>query len=113
MTPGGEKHARRVLTILMTAPDAAEGERIVGRLLEEGLIACGNIVPGVVSLYRWEGEVRRDQEVLIVMKSVTFRVDALLERATELHPYDVPELLVQPVVDGSDRYLEWVEQECR
>ena len=109
---GGER-ARGVLTILMTAPDAGEGERIVGQLLEEGLIACGNIVPGVVSLYRWEGEVRRDHEVLIVMKSVTSAVASLLERASELHPYEVPELLVQPVVGGSDRYLEWVEQECR
>lgn len=101
-----------VLTILSTAPDAEIGERIVRTLLDEGLIACGNIVPGVVSLYRWEGEVRTDAEVLIVMKSVERLVPALLERAAQLHPYDVPELLVQPVVDGAASYLEWVENEC-
>ncbi|MGI9627221.1 MAG: divalent-cation tolerance protein CutA [Longimicrobiales bacterium] len=101
-----------VLTILSTAPDAGVGERIVRKLLDEGLIACGNIVPGVVSLYRWEGEVRRDAEVLIVMKSVERLIPALLERATELHPYDVPELLVQPVRTGAAPYLEWVENEC-
>jgi periplasmic divalent cation tolerance protein len=102
-----------VLTILMTAPDAGEGERIVSALLDEGLIACGNLVPGVVSLYRWEGEVRRDDEVLAIMKTVAGHVPRLLARAIELHPYDVPELLVQPVVDGNRAYLDWVEKECR
>jgi len=107
------QHAPTVLTILMTAPDAGEGERIVRQLLDEGLIACGNIVPGVVSLYRWEDEVRRDEEVLVVMKSAQRSMPRLLERAVELHPYDVPELLVQPVVGGATKYLNWVEKECR
>lgn len=101
-----------VLTILSTAPDAEVGERIVRKLLDEGLIACGNIVPGVVSLYRWEGEVRKDAEVLIVMKSVKRLIPGLLERAAELHPYEVPELLVQPVLTGAPSYLDWVENEC-
>ena len=102
-----------VLTILMTAPDAGEGERVVRRLLDERLIACANIVPGVVSLYRWEDVVRRDQEVLVVTKSVRRCIPRLLDRAAELHPYDVPELLVHSVVDGATTYLNWVEKECR
>lgn len=102
-----------VLTILMTAPDAGEGERIVSALLDERLIACGNLVRGVVSLFRWEGAVRREDEILVILKTVAERVPRLLARAAELHPYDVPELLVLPVVDGSGAYLDWVEQECR
>lgn len=97
----------------MTAPDAGEGERIVRTLLDEGLIACANIVPGVVSLYKWQGELKRDQEVLVVMKTTGSSVSRALERAAELHSYDVPELLVQPVAGGATAYLEWVENECR
>ena len=102
-----------VLTILMTAPDAEVGERIVARLLDERLIACGNVVPGAVSLYRWEGEVQRDSEAVVFMKTVSEKVAAALDRAQELHPYEVPELLVHRVVAGSPEYLEWVENECR
>ena len=102
-----------VLTILMTAPDAEVGERIVRQLLDEGLIACGNLVPGVVSLYRWEGVINRDPEVLVIMKTVAENVPAVLEQAEQAHPYDVPELLVQRVVDGAPRYLDWVKRECR
>lgn len=102
-----------VLIILMTAPDAGEGERIAGRLLEEGLIACANIVPRVVSLYRWEGELRRDEEVLVIMKTTASRASQLVARTEELHPYDVPEVLVHEVAGGAARYLNWVEQQCR
>ena len=103
----------QVLTILMTAPDAGEGERIVRSLLEKRLLACGNIIPGVLSLYRWEGEVHRDHEVLVVMKTTDDKAQELIETAAELHPYDVPELLVQPVAGGSTDYLNWVRTECR
>ena len=87
--------------------------RSCGRLLDDRLIACGNVLPGAVSLYRWEGEVHRDEEALVVLKTLRRLVPGMLERAVELHPYDVPELLVQPVVAGHADYLEWVENECR
>jgi len=101
-----------VVTVLMTAPGLAVAESVVRRLLDDRLIACGNVLPGAVSLYRWEGEVHRDEEVLVVLKTLHRLVPGMLERAGELHPYDVPELLVQPVVAGSADYLEWVENEC-
>ncbi|HWV56795.1 MAG TPA: divalent-cation tolerance protein CutA [Longimicrobiales bacterium] len=93
---------------LMTAPDAATAERIVRTLLDERLIACGNILPGVTSLYRWEGAVQRDAEVLVIMKTTEQAAAVLLERAPSLHPYDVPELLLLPVGNGHDAYLDWV-----
>lgn len=101
-----------VLIILMTAPDAGEGERIAGALLDEGVIACANIVPGVVSLYRWQGEQKRDAEVLVVMKTWTTAESRAVARAQELHPYDVPEILALDVTGGAAPYLAWVEQEC-
>ena len=101
-----------VVTVLMTAPSADEAEAIVRRLVEERLAACGNIVPGAASIYRWEGSVQRDAEAVAVLKTTRRRVPALLGRARELHPYDVPELLVHEVTAGSEDYLDWVRGEC-
>ena len=114
-----ERHAGRtadaggVVTVLMTAPDMQAAEKIVRRLLDEGLVACGNILPGATSLYRWEGKVQRDEEVVVVMKSVQGAAAQVVGRAGELHPYDVPEILVHQVAGGAPAYLAWVRNECR
>lgn len=96
----------------MTAPTMDAAETVVGSLLDERLIACGSMIPWVESLYRWKGAVHRDEEVVVIMKTVRRLVPRVLERARALHPYDVPELLVQEVVDGNPAYLDWVEEEC-
>ncbi len=101
-----------MVTVLMTAPGADVAEKVVRSLLDERLVACGNIVPGAVSLYRWEGTVHRDEEVLVILKTVHRLVPRVLERARALHPYEVPELLVQEVADGNPAYLDWVQEEC-
>ena len=103
--------ATDVRTALVTAPDSGTAERIARTLVEEGLVACVNLVPGVVSLYRWEGEVQRDQEVLMVLKTTAGRAEAVRARVVEEHPYDVPEVLVLPVVAGHPAYLNWVRDE--
>ena len=100
-----------IQVILMTAPSAEEGASIVNRLVEERLVACGNVVPGLRSIYRWEGEVHDDPEVLVVLKTVEGSVKAVIERSAELHPYDVPEILVLPVIEGHGPYLDWVRNE--
>lgn len=102
-----------VVTVLMTAPGIAEAETVVRRLVEERLAACGNILPGAVSIYQWEGEVHRDEESVVILKTVRGLLAGMLARAEQLHPYDVPELLVHDVVDGGGAYLEWVRRECR
>ena len=101
-----------VVTVLMTAPGADAAETVVRGLLDERLVACGNVLPGAVSLYRWQGEVHRDEEAVVILKTLRRLVPRMLERAGELHPYEVPELLVQNVADGSPAYLEWVGKEC-
>lgn len=101
-----------MVTVLMTAPGADVAEKVVRGLLDERLVACGNIVPGAVSLYRWEGAVHRDEEVVVILKTVRRLVPRVLERARALHPYEVPELLVQEVADGNQAYLDWVAEEC-
>ena len=100
-----------VRVVLMTAPSAEEAVSIVNRLVEERLVACGNVVPGLRSIYRWKGEVHDDPEVLVVLKTMEGSVRAVIERAAELHSYDVPEILVLPVLAGHGPYLDWVRDE--
>ncbi len=105
------KEAPESRVILSTAPAERAGG-IARSLVQERLAACVNVIPAVLSVYRWEGRVQTDEEVLLVMKSVARRVDDLVSRLLELHPYDVPEVLVLPVDGGSARYLEWVSDAC-
>jgi periplasmic divalent cation tolerance protein len=104
--------ADAVALVLMTAPDRVSAERIVHTLVEERLVACGNIVPGVVSIYRWQGDVQRDDEVLVVLKTTPAKSEAVIERVPALHPYEVPEVLVLPVDDGLAAYVHWVAASC-
>jgi periplasmic divalent cation tolerance protein len=98
--------------VLVTAP-ADEAERLGRALVGERLAACVNVVPGVRSIYRWEGEVQADDEVLLVIKTSETRVAELVGRVNELHSYDLPEVLALPAVGGSLAYLEWVTEESR
>ena len=100
-----------LLTVFMTAPDVEVAERLGRILVEERLIACANVVQDVISLYRWEGEVQRDSEALVIMKTTADALAALEARAVELHPYDVPEVLALPVVGGHGSYMDWVRAE--
>lgn len=100
-----------VRVVLMTAPDADTAGRVARALVEERLIACANVLPGVTSIYRWQGAVHADAEVLVVMKTRAELVPRLVERAAELHPYQVPELLALVVDDGLPAYCRWVMDE--
>ncbi len=103
----GEYGVRVVLT---TAPDAA-AEELAAKLVDERLVACANLIPRVRSIYRWEGTVRRDDEVLLLMKTTVDALDRLRDRLVALHPYDVPEVLVLAPTGGLEAYLSWVRDE--
>ncbi len=100
-----------VLLVLCACPDAAGTETLAGSLVEQRLAACVNVVPDVRSTFRWEGEVERAQEVLLLIKTTADRFDALKESIVSVHPYAVPEVLALDVVSGLDRYLDWVRNE--
>lgn len=97
--------------VLTTTPDVASAERIGRALVEERLIACANLVPGLTSIYRWEGEVRAEGEVMLLMKTTADRLAQLERRLPELHPYDVPELVALPVSGALEAYGGWVMSE--
>jgi periplasmic divalent cation tolerance protein len=94
--------------VLVTAPDAEKAAELGRALVEEKLVACVNVVPGVRSIYRWEGRVEDASEALLVMKTPQFRMKELVDRVVELHPYDVPEVMALSVADGHGPYLDWV-----
>jgi periplasmic divalent cation tolerance protein len=96
-----------------TFPDLETARGIAHALLQDNLVACVNLLPGATSIYRWEGEVEENTEVVAIVKTAEDRVPALLERLTELHPYDVPELVFLPIVAGSADYLDWVVASTR
>jgi len=96
------------LIVFMTASNREEAVKIVRVLLEERLIACGNIVDSVSSFFWWKGEIEEEKETLVIMKSSEKLFKKLSERVRELHSYDVPEILALPVVDGSQAYLDWM-----
>lgn len=99
------------LMVLCTCPDEATGRRIGEALVSEHLAACVNRMPGVRSTYRWQGQVMDEPEVLLIIKTVKSRYDALEVRLKALHPYEVPEIIAIPVVAGSAQYLSWVAAE--
>ncbi|MDX1674987.1 MAG: divalent-cation tolerance protein CutA [Longimicrobiales bacterium] len=105
-----EKTDSTTRVVLVTAPDPAVAESLVRRLVEDGVVACGNILPGVTSIYRWQGAVEHDREALIVFKTTAAGARRLVERVPELHPYEVPEVLVLPVEGGHAPYLDWVRE---
>lgn len=96
--------------VFVTAPDETTAVRLVRQIVEEGLAACGNLVPSVRSIYRWEGEIHDEQESLVIFKTTPARFDDLKQRIVDLHPYDCPEVLGIDVADGHPDYLAWVVQ---
>ena len=99
-----------VLSAVGAQPDA---ERIARALVEERRAACVNVVAGVVSVYRWKGVVEKENELMLLIKTVAAQVDALKKRLLELHPYELPEVVVIPIAGGHAPYLAWLEEQVR
>jgi periplasmic divalent cation tolerance protein len=97
------------VVVLSTVGSAGDAERIAQALVEQGHAACVNVVPGVLSFYRWKGETARDSEWLMVMKTTAGRFEALREALVEIHPYEVPEVVELPIERGHAPYLEWID----
>jgi periplasmic divalent cation tolerance protein len=96
--------------VLTTLPADADGPAFAQAIVEDRLAACVNLLPVMESIYRWEGGIEHEPERQIVMKTSRERVAPLWERVRDLHPYEVPEFLVLPIVDGNDAYLRWVAE---
>lgn len=93
--------------VLVTVDTQATGQAIAKTLVTESLAACVNLFP-IHSIYRWEGEIQQDQEWQLIIKTDLQQFAALEARLQALHPYDVPEILALPIVEGSQTYLTWL-----
>ena len=91
-----------------TWPAGHDVDGFATTVVTEGLAACVNVLPAMQSIYRWKGAVERAEEHQLLLKTTAGRIDALERRVRELHPYDVPEFLVLPIVAGSEAFLNWV-----
>ena len=97
------------VVVLITFPVDADAAGFASTLVGERCAACVNILPAVESVYRWEGRIERAQERQLLVKTRSACVDRLRRRVGELHPYETPEFLVIPAVDGDPRYVAWIE----
>jgi periplasmic divalent cation tolerance protein len=98
------------LLVSITTGSSEEAERIAEALVQERLAACVNMVPAITSIYRWQGEVHRDSEVLLIARSRPELFESLAARVKELHSYEVPEIIALPIAAGSKAYLNWIDE---
>lgn len=106
-------YASFYLVALTTAPSVDAGRDLVRSLVERRIIACGTVLPGATSIYRWQGRIEETAEAAVLMKTTVDRWDELKAALPALHPYQVPELVALPVAGGSKAYLDWLSAETR
>jgi len=99
------------LLVLTTLASLDDARRLVQTLVNERLVACGTVLPNATSIYRWQGGTHDAAEVVVLLKTMSTRWDALRDAVQRHHPYDVPELLALPVSAGLDAYVDWVAEE--
>ena len=96
--------------VLCTVPDTATGEALGRHLVENGLAACVNLVPGLTSIYRWQQRVEQAAETLLLIKTHSDRFTELCQTIQRLHPYELPEIVAVPLTAGLPAYLDWITQ---
>lgn len=94
--------------VLVTVPNNKTAKTIAETLVSEGLAKCVNISDGVKSIFRWEGKIEREEELLLIIKTKKTNFPSLMLKVRELHPYTMPEIIALPIVDGSEEYLAWL-----
>ena len=97
--------------VFSTAPDMDTARRIAGHLVEYRLAACVNLLTGIESVYRWQGELHTDPEILLMIKGRAADYERLEAAIVELHPYELPEIIAVPLSNGLPGYLDWVRQQ--
>jgi len=100
-----------VAIVYSTIGDIVDARRIAKTLVEEQLVACVNIIPSVESIYRWQGKIDTDSEVIILAKTKDENIKKTIQRIKSIHTYDLPDIIVMPVVGGLKEYLDYIHNE--
>lgn len=103
----------QALLVITNLADVGSAQDLARALVEQRLAACVNMLPGVQSIYRWNGAVEEAAEVTLLIKTTAARYDALEQAIRALHPYELPEVIALPVSAGLPAYLDWIAQETR
>lgn len=99
------------IIVMITTPDQEIARQIASRLVEKHLAACVNILTGVQSIFRWQGEVQQEGEVLLIIKTrLELLHQRLIPEVKTIHPYQTPEIIALPILDGANEYLKWIDQ---
>ncbi|MCM8765358.1 MAG: divalent-cation tolerance protein CutA [Candidatus Omnitrophica bacterium] len=100
---------RHYFVVYITTADQREAEEIAQILLEKKLAACVNIIPGITSLYRWQGKIEKSKELLLVVKTRKDLFERLVKEVKKHHSYTVPEIIATEIEKGDQTYLKWLE----
>lgn len=98
------------IVMFCTTPDRGSGEALAKGLVEGRLAACVNVVPGLLSTYRWQGKVEQAEECLLIIKTLAASFEKAKEYIEANHPYEVPEIIALPIVAGNESYLKWLSE---
>ncbi|CAK9163601.1 unnamed protein product [Ilex paraguariensis] len=101
------------IVVYVTVPNKEAGKKLAESIVKEKLAACVNRVPGIESVYQWQGEIQTDSEELLIIKTRESLLEALTEHVKANHEYEVPEVIAMPIIGGSLQYLEWVKNSTR
>lgn len=112
MTVDMKKAEAEVLLLFTTVPNAESAGQLAEALVAEHLAACVNQIPGLRSTYRWKGEICRETELLLIIKTRRDRLDAVKARILALHPYELPEIVAVEAAGGHVPYLDWIREQC-
>lgn len=97
------------LVILNTCPNKETATEVANTLIQRRLAACVNILPGLTSVYHWQGQIESEEEILLLIKSTQAAFDVVKDTICEIHPYELPEIVAVPLVGGLDTYLSWID----
>ncbi|PKA59500.1 Protein CutA, chloroplastic [Apostasia shenzhenica] len=101
------------IVVYVTVPNREAGKKLAESIVQEKLAACVNIVPGIQSVYWWDGKVQTDSEELLIIKTRESLLNSLTEHVKSHHEYDVPEVIALPINGGNSKYLEWIKNSTR
>ncbi|MDP6924521.1 MAG: divalent-cation tolerance protein CutA [Candidatus Scalindua sp.] len=101
------------IVIYVTIGSVSEAKKIGRTLVKDKLIACSNIISPIHSIYSWQGKICDDKEALMILKTKKTLFKQIVKRVEELHSYDVPEIIAMPIIEGSSKYLSWINEETK
>lgn len=99
------------IVVLCTIGNREQAMKIANILVECKLVACVNIVPQVISVYKWEDKIQNDEESLMIMKTKRELFENLKDKITQIHPYETPEIIALEITEANQKYLKWINQE--